>query len=531
MPVVPPQRNMSTSTRSDSTSITSQIIEQQLAQLRYTGLFLSLTGRIEDELPRIYAFYEVIKISLDVARTYALKPTLKEIPVIYNPSSWTSDQLCGYAGRDLEITADELVASYLESWLFELRYPQRALAHFLKCALWYSENRGQDPLAGISFLLDLFDQGFFVKLTVFEDVLNSYVRWHALGINLSFLNQTTIADVALINENLERLTCEYEQVTLDLERFEALIAAVGELTTESIQRARQAQSLDEWLIREASIYGPVWWLSLMYHASSEMNFGILSRRMLSQMEETGADLHATVGLRNIQARFELPPVWDWQIASSLDIARGYCERYPDDSWLDRMTDERLKFPDCVREQIRSNGLDAFTSPMLPPEWRFPSEQLAFPLCLAHGRNPSFMRSVDFSPEIIQDSIREMGLPPDRDESKITARRRLQELAEAALLEETRNQGTSFPEELRLKDLRALYPWHAVLCRYDGIQHVLRRRDSGRALRAFQCSLLIEPDGVAHWLAVAKLAELKGSRYDAAVLYEIAKLVANIHERN
>jgi hypothetical protein len=251
--------------------------------------------------------------------------------------------------------------------------------------------------------------------------------------------------------------------------------------------------------------------------------------MLSQMEETGADLHAMVGLRSVQAQFELPPAW--QLASSFDIARGYRERYPDESWLDRMTDDRLLFPDCVREQIRAVGLDAFTSPTLPPEWRFPSEQLAFPLCLAHGRNPSFMRSVDFSPELIQDSINEMGLPPNQEESKITARRRLQELAEAALEEETRNQGTSFAEELRLKDLRALYPWHAMLCRFDGIQHALRRRDSASAIKAFQYCLLIEPDGVAHWLAIAKLAELEGRRNDAAALYEIAKLVANIHETN
>ena len=111
-------------TRSGNTSMMGQIIEQQITQLRYTGLFLALTGNLGDELPRIYAFYDVIKKTLKVARTHNLEPTPNGMPVIYNPSSWTSDQLCGYAGRDVEITAEELLASYMEIWLFQLRYEE-----------------------------------------------------------------------------------------------------------------------------------------------------------------------------------------------------------------------------------------------------------------------------------------------------------------------------------------------------------------------------------------------------------------------
>ena len=498
-----------------------QIIEQQITQLRYTGLFLALTGNFGDELYRIYTFYDVIKTSLKVARTHELEPTPNGMPVIYNPSSWTSDQLCGYAGRDLEITVDELVASYMESWLFQLRYEEQAKNHFLKCALWFSEKHGRDPLTGISFLLDLFAHGFFVNWNIFGDVLNSYLRFHALGIDLSFMAQTTVANAAFINENLGRVVREYEKVDLDLARFDALIAAVGELTMDLIQRARQAQSLDEWLIREACVCGPVWWLSIIYHASTDMNFGILTRRMLSKIEEIGADLHATVGYRNVQAQFELPPVW--HLAPDIDIAKGYRERYPDALWLDRMTEDRLLFPDSVREQIRAVGLEAFTSPALPRAWRFPSEKLAFPLCVAHGRNPSFMRSVDFSAEVIDDAITKMGLPPDQSESRITARRGLYELMDVALVNEISSLGPGALAELHLTELRALYPWHAMLCLNQGIRHVLRR-DLDGALDAFQRCLLIEPNGVAHWLAIAELAELKGFVADAAALNEIARLV-------
>ena len=357
-----------------------------------------------------------------------------------------------------------------------------------------------------------------MKLHIFGDVLNSYLRFHALGIDFSFLAQTTVANAAFINENLGRVVREYEKVDLNLETFEALIAATGDLTMDLIQQARQAQSLDEWLIGEACVRGPVWWLAIMYHASKDMNFGILTRRMLSKIEEIGADLHATIGYRDIQAQFELPPVWDLTLHH--DIAKGYRERFPDDSWLDRMTEDRMVFPYSVREQIRAVGLEAFTSPTLPAAWRFPSEKLAFPLCVAHRRNPSLMRSFDFSPEVIQDAITEMELAPDESESKVTARRRLQELEGVASVIEINSLGTG---DLRLHELRALYPWHVLLCLNQGIRQVLRR-DLDGALDTFQRCLLIEPNGAAHWLTIAHLAELKGFADDAAALNEIARLV-------
>lgn len=520
---------METPTRLDGGSITTQIIEQQIAQLRYTGLFLALTGHISHELNRIHAFYDVLMLCLKVSRTYELEPKPDKIPVVYNVTSWTSEHLCGYAGSDIEITSDDLATSYVECWLHELQFPRKAVAHFQKCALWYSEKRGRDPLAGLSFLLDLFEYGFFVKWDIFKDVLNGYLYFHAFGIDFSFMDQTTIAEVGLINKKLEQITREYEKVDLDTERFEVLIASVGDLTIDRIQKARDAQTLDEWLISQASVSGPVWWLAQMHYASVATGFGVLTRQMLSYMEEIGADLQAAAAFRNIQAENELPPVWG--LASFVDIAKGYRERYSDDSWLDRMTEDRLLFPDCVRDQIRPAGLEAFTSPtMLTRAWGFPSERLAFSLCLAHRRHPSFVRSADFEPKLIYDAMKTMGLPLDKYESKIAARRRLLEMTDVALVDEIRSLETSWAEALHLHELRALYPWHPLLCLRDGILHVLRR-DLGKAINAFQSCLMIEPDGAANWLAMAGLAERKQFPHDAAALNEIAKLVANISEAN
>jgi|GEM_PF-7046450 len=102
------------------------------------------------------------------------------------------------------------------------------------------------------------------------------------------------------------------------------------------------------------------------------------------------------------------------------------------------------------------------------------------------------------------------------------------MTDVSLVDEIRSLGTSWVDALHLHELRALYPWHAVLCLRDGIHHVLRN-DLGNAFNAFRSCLMIEPDGAANWLAMARLAELKEFRLDAAALNEIAQFVADIPE--
>lgn len=502
--------------------ITRRILHSQLKQLGHTGLFLAFTGKLEEGIARLRPFYDVLAEELDVIQSLGSEPRPRNVPVIYNPTTWTSTRLCGYTGTDLDLTAREVVASYFETWSNTSRFPKAATGHFIKCALWYSATHDQDPLVGLSLLIDLFDNGFIASTEVFTNSLDGYIRQYTVDNDLSFMKGTTLLDVSLINEKLSQYKESQLGVRSDPERLESLVAGIIEFTMERVDLARQAQSLDEWLIREASLRGPVLWLATFHNLAEEFGFGVLPRTMISYMEEMSADIHASQGWQSLQAQHELAPAWD--IRSFQSIADGYRERYPDDSWLDQMTTDRLLFPDCVREMIRPAGVAAFMEQKLPPEWRLPSEKLAFPLCIAYGRHASLVRAWDFSPQAIAEEIGDMGLPPNQGETKIAARRQLLHREVAMLTNEVFGfSGLNPVQEARLEKLRALFPWNPDLCRFAAIMIGLRG-DNKTALTSFLHCILIEPDNDLHWLGIARFAELSGSPEDAAALWEIARRV-------
>ena len=100
--------------RSGDLPITARVLTQHLEQLRLTGLFLAFTGNLEQAITPIRVLYEVTRASLDAARDIGAVPSLAPMPVVCNVSNWRSDQLCGYAGLDLEVHPGELLASYVE---------------------------------------------------------------------------------------------------------------------------------------------------------------------------------------------------------------------------------------------------------------------------------------------------------------------------------------------------------------------------------------------------------------------------------
>src|SRR2546423_5950025 len=127
-----------------------KVIEALLEQLRLIGLFTGVTGRFEQELDRVRAIWDVTNGCATVWRNEASKPKIGRTAVVYNPSRWHTDQLCGYVGTDLEISASDLLASRLELWLIGLRKRDQCKNHFLKCALWYNRNHENDPASGLS---------------------------------------------------------------------------------------------------------------------------------------------------------------------------------------------------------------------------------------------------------------------------------------------------------------------------------------------------------------------------------------------
>src|SRR4029077_14557472 len=134
-------------------------VEAQLEQLRLIGLLLATTGRFEKEVKRVQSVWNVSKGCLIVAKDELSNLSLEGVPVVYNPSNWHSNRLCGYVGSDLQISPYELIASRLELWLIALRYPEQCKNHFSKCALWFAETHGKNPAAGLVLLLDLYESG------------------------------------------------------------------------------------------------------------------------------------------------------------------------------------------------------------------------------------------------------------------------------------------------------------------------------------------------------------------------------------
>jgi hypothetical protein len=511
-------------TSAERLPILTEVVARQLEQLRMTGLFTALSLRADESLESLRRLYLVVVTTAAVAARHGVTVDSPGIPAVYNPSQWRSGLLAGYTGRDIAVGPDELIATHFEFWLGAVHLPKASAGHFLKCALWYTEANGGDPLVGMTFLLDLFGQGFIIDWRVFNEALTQFVRYYALGVDLSFISGTTLADVERINAGLSRLDRDTGGIVPTGPRLDKLLNAAATLTLDRAEHAREAPTLDDWLIREARVCGPAWWLGPYHPIAEKLELGVLTRTLLSQAEELSADLHASIGLRTLCSRHALPPVLDLRAQSQ--IAAGYRERDPAGAWLDRMCAERLLLPNAARELVRPWGADAFARQLLPLAWRMPSARLALPLCVAHGRDPAHVRIADFSAQTLDAEVAKGGLPEARDEALSAARRRLiEQEAQVLLYEVARVDRVTEGTDTRLKEIRQRYPWHPVFCRVSGIVSALRGNVDDAVASLLDC-VLMDPFDAQNWGALARFAELHGTKDDANALSEIVVRVVH-----
>ena len=163
------------------------------------------------------------------------EPEVDNIPVIYNPSDWTSDRLCGYTGKGLRILPSGMIASKMELWLLAVKNPDQCKNHFLKCALWYAET-SDNPQAGLSLLFDLFGTGYFAWAHIFVDTLKSFIRRYSVGADFSFMRATTLTNVSSINEKLNQALAKHRKTKLDAVRFNELLGAAIDLALDPVTR-------------------------------------------------------------------------------------------------------------------------------------------------------------------------------------------------------------------------------------------------------------------------------------------------------
>jgi hypothetical protein len=254
--------------------------------------------------------------------------------------------------------------------------------------------------------------------------------------------------------------------------------------------------------------------------------------LLSRFEEMAADLGATAGFRATQADFRLPP--EWSLSAKDELANAYQERFPDGSWLDRMTEDRMVMPNAVRELVRRASTNALGDVRLPTEWRFPSERVIRPLCIAHGRHPALLRRTDFPNHLLAAGVRAMGLP-SAPESVVTARAQLlvEESSAVALeaghLAQTPGPSLTGVTRRRLAELREIYPWHPEVCHQFG-KFAQATGDFSSALTMLTYSVVMDPFSKQAWLSMSTLASAQERLSEAAAFRDVSAMPFLVDDR-
>jgi len=509
------------------------VIELQIEQLRFIGVLSASSGHFEQESDHVRAVWEITSATIAAARRHNIEvPRQHARPVVYNPSNWHNEALCGYIGSDVSVSLPELITSYMELWLLSSKLSESYKNHFLKCALWFTQNHGADLRRGLVFLLDLFYSGFFPRVRLFTETLDSFVRFYALEADLTFLDGTTLKEKETINQELAAVVRMTAQSPLNLERYDQILGIVIDLVLDRVEVAYRAQSLDEWIFEQAALYGPLLYLGFVHAAADELKVGTTNRLLLSRFEEMAADLGATAGFRAVQADFHLPP--EWSLDAKDKLATAYQERFPDGSWLDRMTEDRMVMPNAVRELVRHASTHTLGNVRLPREWRLPSERVIRPLCIAHGRHPAMLRSTDFPNDLLAAGVRAMDLP-FTPESVVTVRAQLLAEDSSAIaleardLAQTADPALAYETQLHLAQLREIYPWHPEVCHQSG-KFAQTTGDFSSALTMLTYSVLMDPFSKQAWLSMSTLASVKQWSSEAAAFRDVSALPFLVDDR-
>jgi hypothetical protein len=495
---------LSTWTYSVKQSLAENCLNSIFRQFQLTGLFAGTSGSLRESPNKIADFNHLVFTLIELIHIQKEYFVPVDQPFIYNNSAWFSEALCGYTSETDMLTFREMFASYTDSWAAQRNCKQAARNAFLKCAIWFAENN-ENPVSGIKLLFDLYSHGYFLDSNLFSETLNIYVRLYSMRADFGELKGTGIADKEEINTYIGNVLQKYESTQLDVHLMDSFLGIVCELTIENFAFAKSASTLDEWLIRETSISGPVIYCSYMKWATKNWQLSVFVRRMLSNIEEIGADNFSLFAMRDLQATYHLPP--DWKLSYIKDIANEYFKKCPRNSWLERLYLDRLVFPLDVLEIVKNAGLNAFKSNLLPDYWQFPSLKLAFPICSAHDRFPYLCRRIDFRNKVIYQKAKDMGVETDGDEGIKEARLKLLELESQMLEKRALELRGDHPSELiELEKFISLYPWNSTPRRLSVL--LTSKYTNLVDIESLINCILLEPNSLPNWLALMGYSKKK-----------------------
>lgn len=515
--------NLSVWINIDKSSVTENCVNSLFRQFQLTGLLSCETGALRTSPFEFDDFLKILFVLIDLTSEQNEYFMPGRQPFIYNNSSWSSEDLCGYTSEKRKITLRDIFASYTDIWAAQRNNEPAAISTFFKNAIWFAE-KNEDPVCGIKFLFDLYSHGYFIDLNLFSKVLDIYLRIYSIQSNLIELKNTSFYNTDKINIILNKVLANAKSTQINLNHMNFLLGVTCELTLERINHVRSVENLDQWIIEYASIAGPVNFCSIMKHATEDWQLSTFVNRMLSNIEEIGADKLADSILWKIIAENHLPPMCLFSLHSNL--AEEYRAKGSGDKWLRELYDDRLVFPLDVIEIIESIGEGNFKINALPKKWLFPSVSLAFPFCFAHERSRHQCRSEDFTDTDIAIKALEMGVNPMDSKGRAKARLKLIEL-ELEVLETItlKMTGSSSQNLIILEKFHNLYHWNALPRRILALLSLELNNEID--IESLYNCIMLEPNAFPNWLAILGYVRNKKMTSDEFLLEKI--IVYLIHK--
>jgi hypothetical protein len=496
----------------------SGLLSDLFQQFQHTGLLSQDIAMPASALNKMKARLLILEACVKAVEEVAGPISVSGVPCIYNVDKWSEKRLCGYAGIDITVKPDELLASYLASWITGSNAREVFQTHIRRNLLWYyAQNRSFE--SALNLLLDLFSAGFIRSIMVFRDILGSLAEVYAMNIDVSSLRDTDISDRGRINEGLTVIRTLLRDGQQVQDRTLSIVDALIDSAADRIEHARCSETFDEWIVRLAQLWGPVWSLTTMMAPIAGPYMTPLQRAVVPQMEEIAADLLAFFSPMRFFLSYRLAPTLP---LPTEELAGVYFEKYGS-TWLQRLASDRLMLPNKAVIDIQNqteNGAITPASITVPEDWDLYSE-LADPLFTAFESEGAYIRTEGFEWNLLLEVSKHLGWIPAEDKSE----RPPDELLVNAREQLARAEVQSFSTRAETVEVAvALYPWNSDI-RANYAESLWLDDQKEGALEQARQAVLLEIRSPQHWNLLAHVCP----DTEAEVLRSMSKSVTKLVE--